>query len=248
VTTPRLYIFAISHYCEKARWALDYLGIDYELRHLPPGFHMSVTRRLGARGSSLPVLVAGDTVLQGSGKIIDWAEADAPADSKRLTPLDDREACLSIEKRLDRVAGVHVRRFYYSEALVLYPETVKPVFSRDLGLAHKLILAGSWGVVRKRMIELIDLGAEQGRESMRIIDAELGWLDELLRDGRRFLVGERFSRADLTAASLLAPLANPAEHPVYAGLSMPPQMAAVLSDWDGRPSMRWIREIYSRFR
>jgi len=26
---PRLYIFPISHYCEKARWALDYLNVDY---------------------------------------------------------------------------------------------------------------------------------------------------------------------------------------------------------------------------
>lgn len=32
---PRLIAIALSHYCEKVRWALDYLGIDYveEITH-----------------------------------------------------------------------------------------------------------------------------------------------------------------------------------------------------------------------
>ena len=38
-----------------------------------------------------------------------------------LTPDDARDECLSLEQRLDRHAGVHVRRYYYSEALVEHP-------------------------------------------------------------------------------------------------------------------------------
>ena len=44
---PTLYIFAISHFCEKARWALDYLGIEYQLVHLAPGLHMSAAKKTG---------------------------------------------------------------------------------------------------------------------------------------------------------------------------------------------------------
>ncbi len=32
----KLYEFAISHYCEKVRWALDYKGVAYESRVLAP--------------------------------------------------------------------------------------------------------------------------------------------------------------------------------------------------------------------
>ncbi|MFT6045245.1 MAG: glutathione S-transferase [Arenicella sp.] len=35
----KLYVFAIFHYCEKARWALDYLQVDYQLLYLSPISH-----------------------------------------------------------------------------------------------------------------------------------------------------------------------------------------------------------------
>lgn len=248
MSKPVLYIFAISHYCEKACWALNYLDIDYEVSYLPPGFHLFIAKKIGAPGSSLPILVADGQVVQGSAEIIDWAEAVAAAGAKHLTPNTSREACLEVEKRLDDVIGVHARRYYYSEALVDHPETVRSIFTKDLTLFHKMLLSGTWRVVRKRMIDLMDLGPEQGQDSKHIVEGELSWLDGLLSDGRRFLVGEQFSRADMTAASLLAPLASPKEHPTYADLRLPPRVAADLVSWENRPSINWVREIYGQYR
>ncbi|MEY4270759.1 MAG: hypothetical protein RLZZ58_1975, partial [Pseudomonadota bacterium] len=70
----------------------------------------------------------------------------------------------------------------------------------------------------------------------------------LLADGRRYLTGDHFTRADLTAASLLAPLVNPAEHPTYSGLSMPPALAATIADWQHRPILRWVTRVYAERR
>ena len=43
----RLITIPFSHYCEKARWALDYCGVPYtEDAHLP-GLHIRPTRRAG---------------------------------------------------------------------------------------------------------------------------------------------------------------------------------------------------------
>jgi len=47
----KLYTFNISHFSEKARWALDYEGIAYEERVLLPGPHQLVTRRIARRYS-----------------------------------------------------------------------------------------------------------------------------------------------------------------------------------------------------
>jgi glutathione S-transferase len=244
LSRPSLYVFAISHYCEKARWALDALGIDYELRHLPPGAHFEITKQLGAPGSSLPLLVSEGDVVHGSGAIIDWGES-VTSSSTRLSPDSELEAeCRALEQRLDDIAGVHVRRYYYSEALVDHPDTVRPMFSRDLADAERQSIDENWGVVRQLMMAAMDLGPEQGRESRRIVAGELDWFDGLLADGRRYLLGNRFSRADITAASLLAPLALPKEHPTYGLLEVPPQAAADLGRWAERPTVEWVRAIY----
>ncbi len=245
---PVLYVFAISHYCEKARWALDYLGVRYDIRYLAPGLHSLAARRLGARRSALPILEAAGELVQGSGKIIDWAEALPGSAGKCLTPEASRDDCIAIEKRLDAVAGVHARRYYYSEALVDHPASVRPILTADLGVLQKAVVGSTWGLVRRRMISGMDLGPAQGQESRRILDAELDWLDDSLADGRQYLAGEQFSRADLTAASLLAPLVLPPEHPAYASLVLPPRLSAEMEHWRDRPSLGWVRRIYASHR
>lgn len=238
----------MSHFCEKARWALDHHGVEYEVSLIPPGLHAFRAKRLGTPGTSVPILVTGRDVIQGSSRIIDWAGSRANPGADSLDPDGSIEECNGIEKRLDDVMGVHIRRYYYSEALVEYPDDVRRVYLKDSSLFHKIFIYLSWGPVRKRMIELMDLGTEQGLESRDIIDGELSWLDDMLSDGREFLVGDRFSRADLTAASLISPLVLPPEHPVYSGLSLPPRMSREAAEWQDRPSIKYTRQIYKKYR
>lgn len=109
----RLITFGISHYCEKARWALDWHGIAYKEINWPPGVHLLLAKRCGAKQTTLPILLDGPRVIQGSGAIIDWADRQAQDPARRLTLSDARE----IERRADRVIGIHVRRLAYAELL-----------------------------------------------------------------------------------------------------------------------------------
>lgn len=158
ISKPILYIFSVSHFCEKACWALDYHGIEYEIRYLTPGFHVLTAKKLGVPGTTLPILVADGEVVQGSAEIIDWAEARASGASEPLTPDAGREDCLEIERRLDEVAGVHVRRYYYSAALFDQPEAVRKMYANDVTFFRRLLVNGTWGAVRKEMIKVMDLG------------------------------------------------------------------------------------------
>jgi glutathione S-transferase len=245
--TPVLYVFAISHYCEKARWALDYLGVDYRLEYLAPGPHIKLARSLGVADTFLPILVDGELALQGSSQIIDWAQAQSSSATHNLSAGDD-QAGREIEQRLDDVLGVHVRRYYYSDALLTQPETVKPMFARYLPWHQRLVLHLAWSKIVKLMIRGMDLGPEQRLESRQIIETELDWLDGLLADGRQYLLGDHFTRTDLCAASLLAPLALPAQHPAYNQLQVPAVTAAELEIWKQRPCVQWVREMYRRYR
>lgn len=245
--TPVLHVFAISHYCEKARWALDYLGIDYRINYLAPGLHVRFARAHGCADTTLPILVDGNLAVQGSSNIIDWAQVQGESATRSLSA-DDEQTCHEIEQRLDELFGVQVRRYYYSDALVTQPQSVKPMFSRYLPWQQRLVLHFAWNKICKLMIRGMDLGAEQSHESRQIVEAELDWLDGLLADGREYLVGDHFSRTDVTAASLLSALALPPEHPTYGSLQVPPATAVDLAAWQQRPVIQWVREMYRRYR
>ena len=62
--TLTLYQFPISHYCEEARWALDWKGLEYRRVNLLPGLHLARSRKMAAR-TSVPILVSADTIVQG---------------------------------------------------------------------------------------------------------------------------------------------------------------------------------------
>ena len=246
---PDLYVFAISHYCEKARWALEFLDISHSLKFVAPGEHGKIAKKLGAPASSVPYLSVGGRVIQGSANIVDWADSEAAIQGKSLNPGDaNLEDCREIERRVDDIAGIHIRRFYYSEALVEHPETVRPIFTKDLPLAKRLLIGLAWNKIRGIMIKRMDLGSEQGQESKVIIQRELDWVDDLLAGGRKYLVGDSFSRADIAVASLLAPLALPPEHPTYATMTHPPRLANDVKEWNQRPALNWVRDIYAQYR
>ena len=249
---PILYIFAISHYCEKARWALDHLGIDHEIVHLAPGLHVKFSKDKGLPTSSLPILeVDGDSVktimIQGSEKIIDWADQVTQGD-RRLTPEAGKDKILQIEQRLGDKMGVHIRRAFYSEALVEFPATVRPIFTRHLSLPRKVMVSLMWPKIRNKMIQRMDLGYKQGEESKKILDEELDWLESLLSEEDSFLVGDKLSRADITAAALLARLASPKDHPSHKYMQRPPRLEQLAQQWSDRPALKWVRRIYQQHR
>ena len=241
---PVLYIFNISHYCEKARWALDHFGIAHRVQHVMVGRHRRIAKKLGAASGSVPFLQAGNRVVAGSSAIIDWGEAQRAADTPSLAG-DDPAQVRGIEKRLDDTAGVHVRRFYYSDALTTAPAAVRPIFSNGLPMWQRIAITMAWSKIVPLMIKGMDLGPAQGLESRAILERELAWLDELLADGRPYLTGNRFTRADITAASLLAPLVLPKEHPTYAAAVVPQAVAATMRAWAERPILRLVRSAYT---
>lgn len=236
---PQLITFGISHFCEKARWALDWHGVEYNEIGWPPGLHFILAKRLGAKASTLPILRDGKRVIQGSGAIIDWADQRAQ-DASRLTIPGARE----IERRADRSIGIHARRFAYAEMLPKAPKLVKPALFANTSTLHRLIGNMMWPVTRKLMMQKFAITPDTAELSRVALDAELDWLDSVLSDGRRYLAGGRFSRADITVASLLAPFARPEQMKTYCDIVVPETLAAAINCWKDRPIMRWTVELY----
>ena len=247
MNTPVLYIFNISHYCEKARWALDYFGIEHEARHVMPGAHRAIAKKLGAKRGSVPFLQTDGGVIAGSSAIIDWCEVHNAGKRPSLSGADP-EVVRATEKRLDDVVGVHVRRFYYSDALINAPASVRPIFSEGLPIFQRAAMSLGWSRIVPLMIKGMDLGVEQGLQSRAVVEAELDWLDSLLADGRPYLHGNQWTRADLTAAALLGPLAAPKEHPITAKAFFPSAVLKAMKEWEKRPALQFVGRMYSKHR
>jgi len=241
---PRLIIFAASRFCEKARWALDWHGIAYDEIGWPPGLHIMLAKRCGAKCSTLPILLDGAEVIQGSGAIIDWAEERAKHPGRSLNPTAARAEVREIEHRAGEVLGVHTRRLAFAEMLPDHAPLLKPsLFYRATGwrrLAGHIMWPGAW----RSMMRLYDLKPGAAAESRAIIEVELAWLDDKLAHDRLYLAGDRLSRADLTVASLLSGFARPKELPSHYCMEGCDALAADVRRWSERPVMRWVRTQY----
>jgi glutathione S-transferase len=202
----------------------------------------------GAKGRTVPILLDGPDVIQGSGAIIDWAESEAKDRGRSLTPVTALAEAQEIELRADKIIGPHMRRLAFAETLPGHAHLIKSaLFYRATGWRRH---AGNmmWPLVRRLMTQMYDIKPGAAAESRARLEAELDWLDTKLADGRVYLAGDRFSRADLTVASLLANFALPKELSVHHSMKGPPALAADVSLWSSRPVMRWVVDQYRAHR
>lgn len=241
----QLYDFSFSHYSEKARWALDFKGIPYTPRHLLPGFHMRTARKLAPR-SCLPILEADGAVIQDSTEIINFLEQAFP--ERSLTPLDaeDAKRALEWEEYLDEEIGVTLRLWFYYYTLPDRDRALR-FLCQDAPWPQRSLFALSFATIRRAMTKMMNISAETASEAEQRFLLAFDRLDQAL-EGRPFLVGNRFSRADLSACALLWPLCRPGESESEAEALLPAPVCALRKQLQGRRFFRWVLEQYQEHR
>ena len=248
-----LFTFAMSHYSEKVRWILQVSGVPFREVFMTPVMHLWPALRMGGRGqTTLPILreqrLNGQQAhIQDSTRILLWL--DDRHGPLGILPQGQalRDECLAIEERFDAI-GHDVARYLYltgfhhdDKILALWTQHAKPWQRRLMRLFYPVF---KWGFKRR-----LDITARATARSEHRLQQALAWLEGRLSDGRLYLVGSRLTVADITAASLLAPLACPSQHPVYATADykalMRAQGGALRLD---RPALAWVRRLYDLHR
>lgn len=248
---PVLWHIAISHYNEKARWALDWKGIDHDLRAPLPGPHMAAALWL-TRGAhkTFPILQIEGRTIGDSSAIIAALESYRP--DPPLIPTDpaERRRALELEEFFDEELAPHVRLLAFHElgrdpaAADRFVATLLPTSLARIGPVREIGARGA-SVFAQLRYRVADADAAELARSKILV--ALDRLERELQDGdRTYLVGEAFSVADLTAASLFMPLVQPPEGPNQ--LDFPEPLKRFRDPLRERPGFRWVEEMFSRHR
>jgi glutathione S-transferase len=186
--------FSTSHYCRKARLALGYKQINYQVENLTPGLHILKVKPLTGL-TTLPVLlpqIPGQPQAIGdSTEIIKFLESYQPEPSLFFTDQAQQTEALMLEDWLDESIGTATRFVYYH----FRAGEGKNI---DPSLSSQIVI----GIVRKQY-NIKNATVELATN--RLITA----LEELSKRWQKndYLVGDRLSVADIAAAALLSPLA-----------------------------------------
>jgi glutathione S-transferase len=244
---PTLWQIEISHFSEKARWALAHKGVEHRRRSPIPGAHIPVALWL-TRGEqkTFPILSLEGQNIGDSTEIIAALESRYP--DPPLYPADpqQRRQALDLEDFFDRELGPYVRHLAFHE-LQNEPERFRSIAERSAPPALARVSGITAGYARAytrvRWNAADDEAADVDRAKISTaldrIEAELGAGD--------YLVGNAFTVADLTAASLLYPVVLPSEGPGdEEGLS--DGMRRFRAPLEERRGYRWVTEMFARHR
>jgi glutathione S-transferase len=239
---PVLWHLKVSNYNEKARWALDYKRIAHRRRAAVAGRHEEVAKQLTG-GSTLPVLVLDGEAIGDSTRIIEALERRSsdqplyPGD-----PVDCRRA-LELEDFFDEHLGAHVRMLFIHHAL---PDArlMLGAFAPDLSGARLMAARLAFPPARRRIRSRFEI--EPGTVVVayeKIAEAGARFRAELQPSG--YLVGDRFTVADLTLAALIAPVVAPPEFQYPQPQRGHPRLRPLRDALEREGMLDWARGMYA---
>lgn len=248
---PVLWHIPVSHYNEKARWALDLKGVDAIRKAPPPGAHMVVALWLTrGSGKTFPLLQLDGTAIGDSTEIIAALEARYP--DPPLYPADPAELdrALAIEDYFDEELGPYARLLAFHEirrdeaALKQFTAGILPAPLARNDRALTVAAKGSAAFAQARYRVASDEVAEDAKR--RILAAFDRLEAEMDASTGDYLVGDRFSVADLTAAALFGPIVGPPEGPEIP--DPPVAYEEFRAPLRTRPGFMWVEKMFSRHR
>jgi glutathione S-transferase len=245
----RLITIPISHYCEKARWALERAGIGYrEDRHVQ-GVHRVVARRAGG-GLTVPVLVTPEGVVADSAEILQWVDGRIRPEG-RLFPSERgrRLEVLALCRRFDEVLGPRGRRLMYVHMLA-QRELALSFNNEGVATWEDRVIRWGWPLVGRLIGTLLSISPGIEVEDEAAVWREFDFVAESLSGGRPYLSGERFGAADLTFAALSAAVIVPPDYgtPLPQPDVMPAATAAIVHRAREHPAGRHALAMFASHR
>lgn len=198
-----LYQFPLSHFCEKARWLLDYKELDFVAHNLIPGVHRAFTQ-LKTGQKTLPILKDEEHWIADSTQIALYLDEEYPEHGLLRTDKALRQKALEINEIANEL-GMHVRRWGLAHVLSESDEPLEIIIG-EKGYLRKFEKF-SKPIIKSLVANGYKLDSEKVQNAKMRMDEILFELNTILIENNgRYLVGDRLGLADIAVCSMLAPL------------------------------------------
>lgn len=204
----QLITIRFSHYCEKARWALDRFGVPYQETSFLPGFHAAAVRRVttgkapdraGSRWSTPLLILQDGTCVHDSRAIVRWVSTVHGGGA--LYPSAD---VASIEDDLHDRLALHSRRLAYAH-LLRSASGLYPLLAQETARARRPLLWMATPLIARTLRKAMRIDDESAAKSERIVRMEFErWSAVLSRQPH--CAADGFTAADIAFACAAAPV------------------------------------------
>ena len=243
-----LYELHWSHFCEKIRMALNYMGLPWQMEGI------DAFKKIQLRQHPLPPHLTRYTVpaifddqanqfVMDSTPILRYLAAQYPQ-APQLFPGDqaNREAIDAQIIEFDTMIGLPARRFAYTQMILECPSVLPELFlSHRFGGVFNLpflrFFAGNF--LGMLLSKRFDFHRSESLGLYEALEQYLIGLAEKLED-REFVVGTEFSAADLSLAALIRPITVVpffVEHPQLQGLFQ--RHREIVARWNGEGDFKY---------
>lgn len=240
----KLLTIPISHYCEKARWALIRHGITYQEEPHLQGFHYPYAYWMSG-GKKVPVLQDGKYVISDSTAILKYLDSYATKEA-RLYPEDRalRQQVDELEDLFDEQLGVESRRWVYFHYLQ-HPRAMLKIASQGISSFEKTLGPVCFPFLKAFVVKMLHTDDEKVKEGVNQSRQIIRKVDGLLSDGRKYLVGDRFSAADLSLVCMMAPFVLPRQYGISlpALAEVPESMQSTVKEFQNTVTGQYVRHL-----
>jgi glutathione S-transferase len=242
---PKLITFAPMIDSATWRLLLQHYSITYEEE--PHAFIWGSVLALFRAGSlQVPALCGGGLKLVGPDAAIErWDFGQPPGHA--LIPADPAMRAIALEDwaQFHGTLATYTARLAYFHLLPHRDILIEP-FIRGIPLGEAAVTRVIYPVQRGLLSLLLQLSSKNAKDALAKIRAIFDKTDARVRDGRRFLQGERMTLGDLALAAATAPVTLPEGNtsPIPPLAQMPPAYAAIVHEMQARPTARFVQRVY----
>jgi glutathione S-transferase len=225
MSTPKLISMYLSPWSERVRWAFAFKGLQYEKQNYEPGLDEEKVKKLTGQ-AMVPVLITDGKVIPDSTAILEWLEDSRPEPPLLPRSEKDRAQVSLWEELAIGVLGPQARTLISGRLLrSSVPEMQKA----------GQYFGGKYGHSA--------YAEEQARLTVkRILVSLKATLSE-----RQYLVGDAFTRADLTTACMLMLLRPAPDELFFMPAPVRPIYSEPLAD-EFSELFAWRDQLYRRHR
>jgi len=191
---------AMSHFAEKGRWCLDYLGVDYEENKSNGLLGVIFT------GRTVPRLRFRSGVVQSSighsPEILRYLWGEYGARMEEAAFLEPSEASLQLEQKIDRY-GADLQVWVYYHVLP-YPELTLHIWGADdpdVPWWQRAVAKPAYPLMAKFLRRTFKISDGHYAKAVEHVDAMLADVEARLTENE-YLLGDKLSYVDITFAAI----------------------------------------------